>query len=304
MIDALPVTVIAGYLGAGKTTTVNHLLRHADGLRLAVLVNDFGELAIDEDLIEAEDDDIISIAGGCVCCSFGDDLTGALMDIASMKPRPDHVLIESSGVAIPSAIVGAISLLEGFRTDGIVILADAETIRQNACNKYMGDTVLRQIYDANIIVLNKTDLVDPTKLEATKIWLQEQNPDVRIMQASQGIVPPEVMLDSYLQKTTSKHHHHPAQDIETMTYIPQKRIDVESLVKKLADENFGIIRAKGFATSLTGQKKLVQIVGNRWEVSEAADHMEDGIVCLGFKSELSRENLSQLFLGRCDINFS
>jgi len=96
----LPITTIAGYLGAGKTTLVNHMLRNANGLRLAVLVNEFGELPIDEDLIEAEGDDIISIAGGCVCCSYGNDLTLALLDMLEMQPRPDHVIIEASGVAM------------------------------------------------------------------------------------------------------------------------------------------------------------------------------------------------------------
>jgi len=91
----LPVTVIGGYLGAGKTTLINHLLRTANGMRLAVLVNEFGALSIDEDLIEAEQDDIISIAGGCICCSFGDDLSAALMDICAFKPPPDHILIEA-----------------------------------------------------------------------------------------------------------------------------------------------------------------------------------------------------------------
>ena len=101
MSAALPVTVIGGYLGAGKTTLVNHLLRHAEGRRLAVLVNEFGELPIDADLIEAEGDDLISISGGCVCCSFGSDLTAALLRLAALEPRPDHVVIEASGVAIP-----------------------------------------------------------------------------------------------------------------------------------------------------------------------------------------------------------
>jgi len=93
----LPVTIIGGYLGAGKTTLVNHLLRHADGTKIAVLVNEFGALPIDADLIEAQDDALISIAGGCVCCSYGNDLVQAMLDLAKLENRPDHLVIESSG---------------------------------------------------------------------------------------------------------------------------------------------------------------------------------------------------------------
>ncbi|MFB0941699.1 MAG: GTP-binding protein [Paracoccaceae bacterium] len=110
---AVPVTVIGGYLRAGKITLINHLLRTANGVRLAVLVNEFGALSIDEDLIEAEDGNIISIAGGCICCSFGDDLSAALMDICAFKPPPDHILIEASGVAIPAVIDNSLTVLAG-----------------------------------------------------------------------------------------------------------------------------------------------------------------------------------------------
>ena len=86
----LPITVVGGYLGAGKTTLINHLLRYSEGRRLAILVNEFGELSIDEDLIEAEEAGLISISGGCVCCSFGDDLTGALMDLQNSFCPPQN----------------------------------------------------------------------------------------------------------------------------------------------------------------------------------------------------------------------
>ena len=88
-----PVTVIGGYLGAGKTTLINHMLRSANGLRLAILVNEFGDLAIDQDLIEAQDDGVMAISGGCVCCAYGNDMIGALEDMRDATPAFDHILI-------------------------------------------------------------------------------------------------------------------------------------------------------------------------------------------------------------------
>ena len=111
---ALPVTLIGGYLGAGKTTLVNHLLRTADGLRLAVLVNEFGALPIDAELIEARGEKVISIAGGCVCCSYGSDLMAALMDLEEIAGDIDHVLIETSGVALPGQVARSVGLLAGY----------------------------------------------------------------------------------------------------------------------------------------------------------------------------------------------
>ena len=294
MTATLPVTIIGGYLGAGKTTMVNHLLRNANGLRLAVLVNEFGELAIDEDLIEAEDEDIISIAGGCVCCSFGSDLTGALLELAKLVPQPDHVLIESSGVAIPSAIAGSISLLEGFRTDGIAIVADVESVQSSAGDKYMGDTVLRQIADANIIVLNKTDLVSEAHLWETKQWLGLQNGGARLVESTHSIVPPAVILDSFLVRKSLAALHFEVSNLEMMTINFEEPIDVEELAKKLADDDLGLIRAKGFVTSLTGKKALIQVVGRRWETSFAPDNKLNGVVCLGFKGVLSKEEIATI----------
>ena len=297
MSNPLSVTVIGGYLGAGKTTLVNHLLRNANGLRLAVLVNEFGELAIDEDLIEAEDDDIISIAGGCVCCSFGSDLTGAMMDLAKLDPRPDHLLIESSGVAIPSAIVGSISLLDGFRVDGIIILADAETVQRSANDKYMGDTVLRQLADANIVVLNKADLVDRESLNKTKDWLDQENAGVGLVEATHGNVSPEIVLDSFLERKSSAGPVHTTNDLERTVIQFPNPVDAEKLAEKLASDQLGLIRAKGVVTSLSGEKKLVQVVGNRWEVSIAKGKFTDGIVCLGFKGVMEKQELRLIEVG-------
>ena len=294
MISSLSVTTIGGYLGSGKTTLINHLLRNANGLRLAVLVNEFGELSIDEDLIEAEDDDIISIAGGCICCSFGNDLTVALMDLAKLNPRPDHILIEASGVAIPGSIISSIGLLNDFSADGIVVLADAETIQSAVKDKYMGDTIAQQLSDADIIVLNKSDLVEMNTLKATKHWLSDQNDQASIIETAHGVVPPEVALASFLGRNHSAHPHLEATQLDMLTLKPVGPIDVDLLSKTLAEGNLGIIRAKGFATSIDGEKKLVQVVGRRWETSPAAANFEDGIVCLGFKEILDHPALAKL----------
>ena len=290
----IPVTVVGGYLGAGKTTLVNHLLRNANGLRLAVLVNEFGELAIDEDLIEAQDDDVISIAGGCVCCSFGSDLTAALGDMAAMDPPPDHVLIESSGVAIPSSIVSSLVFMPAFRSDGIVILTDAETVKKSARDKYMGDTVTRQIADADIVLLNKVDLVSGEALDATRMWLQVQNCDVRIVESTQSVVPPEVVLDSFVGRARAGGAHFEAAHLDMLTLTPEGAVDAESLAKALADEDAGLVRAKGFVTRADGRKALIQVVGRRYDVTDASHDKADGIVCLGFKDVMSRETLEAL----------
>ena len=168
----LPVTAIGGYLGSGKTTLVNHLLRNADGRKLAVLVNEFGQLPIDEDLIEAQDDTLISITGGCVCCSYGNDLIEAMMNMLRMEPRPDHILIEASGVALPGGIAASVSLMDGFELDGVVVMTDAETVRRQAANDYIGDTIERQLSDADLVLLNKADLVSASQLQDLETWMK------------------------------------------------------------------------------------------------------------------------------------
>ncbi|MDA7551706.1 GTP-binding protein [Rhodobacteraceae bacterium] len=290
-LDHLPVTVIGGYLGAGKTTLVNYLLRNANGLRLAVLVNEFGELAIDRDLIEAEEEGLISISGGCVCCSFGSDLIAALRNLSQMQPRPQHILIESSGVAKPSAIFDSVALLDGFSADGVVVLSDAETVQENANDKYMGDTVLAQIIQADILLLNKCDLVDPRNIAETANWLARQNPKARLVKTKHSVAAPEVILESFLgrQKITEPHHH--LDQMTSMNLIPTTSLDAMNLAKTLAEGEFGLVRAKGFVTDISGDKMLIQIVGRRWAIKAADPKLKDGLVCLGMKEQMRPSQL-------------
>ena len=184
----IPVIVIGGYLGAGKTTLLNHLLRHADGRRIAILVNEFGDLPIDSDLIEAEDDEIIAIAGGCICCSFGSDMTAALMRLAGLSPKPDYVVIEASGVAMPGTVGASVALLDEFILSGIVVLADAERITIQANDEYLADTILRQLSDADLIVQTKIDLIQPQAAKDNCQWIATHNSRAPIIPTTQGKV--------------------------------------------------------------------------------------------------------------------
>lgn len=284
----LPLTVIGGYLGAGKTSVVNHMLRHADGARLAVLVNEFGALAIDEDLIEAEDDDILSIAGGCVCCSYGNELVAALMKLAEMDPAPDHVVLEASGVALPGAIAASVSLISGYRLDGIVTLADAETIETRCRDRWVGDTARRQLDDADLVVLNKADLVTEAALETTRDWLNAQAPLARVIDARHGQVPLEVLLGSGGGARPVPHAavHGDMPAFESHALEVDGPVAAEELARALAAEDLGLVRAKGFVRDLSGQTRAIQTVGKRWDVTEAAASKPIGLVVIGIGGAL------------------
>ncbi len=272
-------------MGAGKTTLVNHLLRNANGKRLAILVNEFGALPIDADLIEAQEDDIISLSGGCVCCSYGNDLIMAMVDMSKMNPRPDHIILEASGVALPGAIAGSLSLLNDYRIDGIVVLADAETVRERASDKYMADTVQRQLADADLIVLNKTDLVSVEDLSALKDWLHDLVPDCRLVESQQARVPPAIILDG-LETELDGHaadKPHQIDRFETVQLDLPDRIDPKTLIEQILVRDPPPLRAKGFCRTLSGELATIQITGKRWEIGKAVREVVPGVVVISAK---------------------
>jgi len=282
--EPLAATVIGGYLGAGKTTLVNQLLRHANGLRLAILVNEFGALPIDEDLIEAQSDDLISIAGGCICCSFGSDLTAALMEMAKREPRPDHVVIESSGVAMPAAIGASIGLLDGYFVAGIVVLADTETVREHAADEYLGDTTLRQLRDADLIVQTKTDLVAGHQRDEVDQWLRQINARAAIVPAEHGRIPIEVALGQHsAERAASEHADHA---YESRVIAMPHPVDPESIASQLSAVETGVIRAKGFVRGEGGDTWLIQTVGKRWQVRAQTHSVDAQLVCIGLRQQL------------------
>ena len=198
MIDKRPsiaVTVLGGYLGAGKTTLLNHILRSTSE-RIVVIVNDFGSINIDESLIVAADSDKITLANGCICCSLVDGLASALEQVRALDPIPDRLVIEASGVSNPASIA-AYAHGRRLHLDGIVTVVDTETLRTRINDRYVGDTVRRQIVAADLLILNKTDLITPSELSDLKTWLASfGNAGKAMVDAVQGQVPLGALLGS------------------------------------------------------------------------------------------------------------
>ena len=297
----VPVTVVGGYLGAGKTTLVNHLLRNAGGLRIAVLVNDFGALPIDADLIEAQGDDLISIAGGCVCCAYGNDLMAALMALPQRALPPQHVLVETSGVALPGAVARSIKLIAGFDIDSVAVLADAETVRARAADRYMGDTIERQLAEADLVLLNKTDLVSPEQLEELRTWLRHESPGARLIEAVRAQVPPELLFGRGQTRSPRpaagmfaagaiRPMDDAATRYESASFTEERPVDVRSLADELARPELGLIRAKGVLRDLDGSLKALHLVGARREVTPyaLARDAHQGLACIGLAGRIDR----------------
>ena len=281
----LPVTVVGGYLGAGKTTLVNSLLRQADGRRLAIMVNEFGALPIDASLVEAADERIVSLVGGCVCCSYGEDLVSSLAMLEALEPRPDHVLLEASGVAFPGAIAGTVDLLQGFALDGAVVLADAETVRGRADDRYLGSTVRRQLAQADLILLNKCDLAGDA--DAVEAWLGETAPDARLLRTVRSDAPIDIVLGAWTGRAALPAAGGPfdhTQGYATAALDPPEGAEPEALARILADPAHGLLRAKGFMPRPGGGMAAIQTVGSRWTVSDAPAKAPAGLVCIGLEA--------------------
>ena len=192
----IPVTVIAGYLGAGKTTLVNHLLRHAEGRRLVVLVNDFGEVAIDTDLIVARDGDKLTLANGCMCCAIGGDVLGAFDCALTRDPRPDAILIEASGVAEPERIADYARAEPDLALDSIVVLVAADAVDRLLGDVFVGETVRRQILAADLLILNRGDLVDDAARGAVAERLRAIAPRAALVETIRAMLPADAVFDA------------------------------------------------------------------------------------------------------------
>lgn len=262
--ERIAVTVLGGYLGSGKTTLLNHLLAGADE-RIAVLVNDFGDINIDLELIESETDDTIELSNGCICCSIVDGFAEALDRIVAFDPRPDRLVIEASGVADPSTIA-AYGHGPGLALDAVIVLVDAETIRKMADDKYLSQTIREQLASAEVLVLNKSDLVSADELASTEAWLRETCPDAYLLTTTNSEVAPEVLFARMSTRTyEADSHHHPERLFSTRSVGADEPVTKQWIEELMAGLGDTVVRAKGLVQLADEERPwVVQRVGKRW----------------------------------------
>ena len=301
-LSKIPVTVITGFLGAGKTTLIRHLMANPQGKRLAVLVNEFGTVGVDGEILKScadencPEENIVELANGCICCTVAEDFIPTIEALLKLPKRPDHILIETSGLALPKPLLKAFDW-PGIRSlitvDGVITLADAEAVAEG---RFAGelteaqiaagehDTPLGEVFEdqlacADIVLLTKADLAGEAGIEAAKKVIafeaEEKGRALPVLAISEGVVDPRVILglgkaaEDDLAARPSHHdgedgHEH--DDFDSVVIDLPEQESVEALVAaigRLAAEHKAL-RVKGYvAVKGKPMRLLVQAVGAR-----------------------------------------
>lgn len=292
----IPVTLVAGYLGAGKTTLLNRLLSGDHGRRLAVLVNDFGAVNIDSALIVAHDDQTISLANGCICCAISDDLGAALQAQVERTDRPDHLVVEASGVADAGRLVQLIGNWPGLSLSTVATLANAATLPRLIADKYVGSLVRRQLRAADLVALTATDLADPGPVRAIAA---AHAPDAPVVEAPFGAIAPELLLGPDARPCGRYSLEASALPpwFCTATWKPGGPVSTDAFHTALDRLPPEIHRLKGFLRDPSGTTWLVQRVGRRCTLEPAspAAPAESVIVMIAAGPKTTLDEAIELF---------
>ena len=298
----IPITVLSGYLGSGKTTIINNVLAEARGTRLAVVVNDFGPVNVDARLIRTEGATAVELTNGCVCCSIGDDLGATLSAIAAWDMPPERVLLEASGIAEPARIAAIAGNWPGYELDAVIVAADSETVCVRARDKFVGQLVLSQLRSADIVALTKTDLLDAGQVETVRRWLLHSDPRANIVAAPNGRLPAGLLFglgaDRSERARPFEEHHH--LHFASACWRPDGPVDAARLRDCLAALPAHVHRVKGIVTDgATGAGLLVQCAGKRCEMTSIAPTMEPGLVLISTGSQAQLDEACRLLRDSC-----
>ncbi|WP_347265937.1 cobalamin biosynthesis protein CobW [Paracoccus sp. (in: a-proteobacteria)] len=302
-LEKTPVTIVTGFLGAGKTTLIRHLLRHPGGRRLAVLVNEFGDMGVDGELIRACADadcpeaNILELTNGCICCTVADEFIPSIERLLALQPRPDHIIIETSGLALPKPLLRAFDwpdLRSRITIDGVIAVADAEAV---AAGRFAPDparpgntgteagaeheTPLSEVFEdqiacADLVLLSKPDLAGEAGLAAARALIAAEAPrPLPMLALTEGVIDARVVLglgaaaEDSLDARPSHHdgaEDHDHDDFDSIIIDLPEQDDPEALAARIADLAAAgrILRVKGHvAVAGKPMRLLVQAVGAR-----------------------------------------
>jgi cobalamin biosynthesis protein CobW len=343
----IPATVITGFLGAGKTTLIRHMLANAKGKRIALIINEFGDLGVDGDVLKGcgdevcSEDDIVELTNGCICCTVADDFIPTMEQLLTRKNRPDHIVIETSGLALPQPLVAAFNW-PGIKTqvtvDGVITVVDSAAVaagrfahdhdrldaQRKADEGLDHESPLEELFEdqltaADLIVLNKADLINAEELEAVRSGISaHMSRKPAFVESRQGEVAPEVLLglgmgtedDIANRKSHHELHHedghdHDHDEFESFVVSLGPVADPAAFTQGLAAliVEHDILRLKGFA-DVAGKpmRQVIQAVGSRidthfdrpWAAGEAR---QTRLVVIGlhdFDEAAIRDGLAQL----------
>lgn len=315
-VQPRPLTVIGGFLGAGKTSLLNHLLRMPDMPRCAVLVNDFGAINIDAGLLAGVQGDTIALTNGCVCCSIGDDLSNAMIRVLAATPRFDSIVVEASGISDPWRIAQIGLVDPDLRLESVVVVVDCDSILQQANDPLLRDGLRLQLVHADLLVLNKADLVTPAQMAQVLAWCQAACPQAVTVPATQGEIDPTLLGSSFghasRPRTTrpgntenfanrplqASRQHALAFETWSISTTALPAFGSEALRSSLAPLAGRLLRLKGQVRTLEHGWAEIQFAGRRANfrrLAQAPDPALQQLVAIGLSEQLPREQLAELF---------
>ena len=303
-LNKIPVTVITGFLGAGKTTLIRHLMQNPQGKRLAVVVNEFGTAGVDGDILKSCADEscpaenIMELANGCICCTVADDFIPTIESLMALPEPPEHIVIETSGLALPKPLLKAFdwpAIRSRITVDGVIALTDAEAVakgqfapdldavqaQREADESLDHETPLSEVFEdqiscADIVLLSKADLAGEAGVEKARAVIEAEAPrKLPILPMTEGVIDPRVILglgaaaEDDLDARPSHHdghHDHEHDDFESIVVEMGEVSDPEALQTRIIEmaRARNILRVKGYvAVEGKPMRMLVQAVGER-----------------------------------------